>query len=200
MNAAVGVAVIGVTAIWWLVGARGLMLTRIPGTDVHEQAARLIAHPQAFLTILSTDMHHRALAYYIGLVGWIGWATATLPPWTYATAILGMLLAICIRHPGEPTIARHTGVWQFALVAGSVVLVELALYLTWSPVGSPSIEGVQGRYFLPLLGLFLFALHTLLRLPPDKGRARRLQTVVLALALVQALALDATVASTFSLF
>lgn len=33
-------------------------------------------------------------------------------------------------------------------------LVATALYLSWTPVGSPTILGVQGRYFIPVLILF----------------------------------------------
>ena len=38
----------------------------------------------------------------------------------------------------------------------SVAVIELALYITWTPVGALEVEGVQGRYFLPVL--FLLAL------------------------------------------
>jgi uncharacterized membrane protein len=42
----------------------------------------------------------------------------------------------------------------FIVIALSYVLVNLLLYLTWTPVGAGTIQGVQGRYFIPLL-LFL---------------------------------------------
>lgn len=198
MNAVIVLTAIGATAVWWLFGNRGLMLTRVPGTDLHAQAALLLARPFAFVSILSDDLSDRAIPYYIHFVGLIGWGRAMLPPLSYAIAILGMIVSIVIRRPGEPTIPRYIGVWHLLIVAGSIALVELALYLTWSPVGSRSIEGVQGRYFLPLLGLLLFGLQTLLRLPPDEGRSRRLGTVVLGLAAAQILALNATIVSTFS--
>jgi uncharacterized membrane protein len=42
----------------------------------------------------------------------------------------------------------------FIVIALGYVLVNLLLYLTWTPVGAGLIQGVQGRYFIPLL-LFL---------------------------------------------
>jgi uncharacterized membrane protein len=38
----------------------------------------------------------------------------------------------------------------FAAVLASVGLIFLLEYLTWTPLGSPVVEGVQGRYFMPL--------------------------------------------------
>ncbi len=38
----------------------------------------------------------------------------------------------------------------------TVVLTYLMLYLTWSPVGADNIEGVQGRYFIPIFFLLPF--------------------------------------------
>jgi hypothetical protein len=35
-----------------------------------------------------------------------------------------------------------------------VVLLETAIYILWTPVGFPNVEGVQGRYFIPLAPLF----------------------------------------------
>lgn len=187
-------------AMCWLVVNSGLMLTREPGTDIHAQAALLIQHPIRFLSILSSSLFSHAPIYYTELVGTIGWLAMPLPPISYALAVTGMLLSILIRRPSEPIVSRVSALWQLLMVLGGVVLIELALYVTWNPVGSPFIEGVQGRYFLPLLGLFLLALHTLLRMPQDDNRSRHFTAIVLVIAAVQGLALDTTIISAYSLF
>jgi uncharacterized membrane protein len=47
----------------------------------------------------------------------------------------------------------------FYALAGSaiatVLLLSTTLYLTYTPVGLNKIEGIQGRYFIPLLPLFI---------------------------------------------
>ena len=43
-----------------------------------------------------------------------------------------------------------------ALAAGS--LIQLAMYLTFSPVGANFIGGVQGRYFVPIFILPLLCI------------------------------------------
>lgn len=42
------------------------------------------------------------------------------------------------------------------VVAGTFLLINLALYISFTTVGNPHIEGVQGRYLLPLSPLFIF--------------------------------------------
>jgi uncharacterized membrane protein len=42
--------------------------------------------------------------------------------------------------------------------AVSVGLVQLALYLSYTPVGASNIGGMQGRYFLPVFLLCLIPL------------------------------------------
>lgn len=39
------------------------------------------------------------------------------------------------------------------MILGIYSTTFLALYLSWTPVGASDIEGVQGRYFIPMLGL-----------------------------------------------
>jgi hypothetical protein len=39
--------------------------------------------------------------------------------------------------------------------AGSLALIALPLYLLWTPIGSPIVQGLQGRYFLPTLAFVL---------------------------------------------
>ena len=48
----------------------------------------------------------------------------------------------------------------------SIELIFVALYLTWTPVGMDRIDGIQGRYFIPLLPILLFVL-------PGSGVLRR---------------------------
>lgn len=39
------------------------------------------------------------------------------------------------------------------LIMSVIALIELALFVSWTHLGNPVIEGIQGRYFIPLLPL-----------------------------------------------
>jgi uncharacterized membrane protein len=46
-----------------------------------------------------------------------------------------------------------------AVVAiASIVSIELSEYISWTAVGANVIEGVQGRYFIPIAPLLLVAI------------------------------------------
>jgi len=84
------------------------------------------------------------------MIGVLGWLSIEMPGWVYsmwtgvlALAALGLLAE---RGPGPaPALAGLLGI---ALGAWAIMLVQ---YLGWTPVGAAAIEGVQGRYFPPLL-------------------------------------------------
>ena len=54
--------------------------------------------------------------------------------------------------------ARHRLV-SLALCFGTVFATLLIMLMSWTPLDSPVVEGVQGRYFLPVLPLALLALR-----------------------------------------
>ncbi len=77
--------------------------------------------------------------------------------------------------------------WIALLIGVVVALVEFALYLVWTPVGRPLIEGVKPSYFLPvapLAGVTLTGLAARLRrfTDPDACYAGLLVSIVLSTA------------------
>jgi uncharacterized membrane protein len=87
--------------------------------------------------------------------------------------------------------------WTLAAILLSTGAVFGAMYLIWSPVGGPVVDGVQGRYFLPIAAFLpLVALGE----RPSEGQAstvRRLQrwanVLVLAFPLVSLLVVERAV-------
>jgi hypothetical protein len=51
-------------------------------------------------------------------------------------------------------------------MAGSAELIFLTQYMTWTPVGAARVDGVQGRYFIPMLPILLLLLGRWQILPP----------------------------------
>ena len=54
----------------------------------------------------------------------------------------------------EVFITKKQKLWIGTIIFCGVVLIILSM-LTWTDVGSKLFQGVQGRYFLPILPLFL---------------------------------------------
>jgi uncharacterized membrane protein len=92
------------------------------------------------------------------MVGMFGWMEFGIPGrmyrfWVFAIACA--ILSDLLRERGNthspPPVAIAIGL---VAIAAALCAVFDAEYLVWSRVGAPIIEGVQGRYLLPLLAAF----------------------------------------------
>jgi hypothetical protein len=75
-------------------------------------------------------------------------------------------VAALVASPRTPGARWFTSPAAAAAVLSSIELIFVALYLTWTPVGADRVDGIQGRYFIPLLPVLLFLL-------PGSGLLRR---------------------------
>lgn len=130
----------------------------------------VIADPGRFAGLVASDLLAHGPRYAVQLVGrQIGWLD-TDTPWTLSFALVALLLWAAATD-GSPELQLSVARRALVLVATLVVAlgIELSQYLTWTPVGLDAIEGVQGRYFTPLVVPTALALHS-------RRRAGRLVT------------------------
>jgi len=141
----------------WLLAARGFYVPAQLGVPVSAfQQLEFLRHsPSVFITatLRMYIAHGRQVLW--GFVGLLGQNDTNLPYWLrlavmgYLTA--GLLTTETIR--GRFTAAHR---WLAALVpVGIFVALHLLLYLSWTPVGAGVLEGMQGRYFVPVAMLLV---------------------------------------------
>lgn len=89
--------------------------------------------------------------YWQSMVGILGWLDTPLGQGTYfsASVLLAASLVSDAMRPRSIGARTRLAFWLtfIAYCLGTLLL----LWATWTPPGNPVIEGVQGRYFLPLL-------------------------------------------------
>ena len=71
--------------------------------------------------------------------------------------------------PRLPTLAV---VWNIFLLIASVLLIMTSIYLIFEYVASSTVEGVQGRYFIPLLPLFIATACSVITARPFRKTSR----------------------------
>ena len=136
------------------------------GIDAAAQAAWLLGHPALLYQVPSVVLAHQwadGLPYLRQFVGVLGSLDVSLPR-AYTVAACGTIVSALVL--ARPTI----GAMQARLLVPAAIILSCAAifgiqYLTWTQVGSHLVEGVQGRYFLPLalfvtLGLPAASYHT----------------------------------------
>lgn len=91
-----------------------------------------------------------------GVVGTLGSnpLTGSLPEW-FALLWLAVFVALAVGSSEGLPPRRRLRSWLAGTVVAYFLLVALALYLTWTAVGSGLIYGISGRYFTPALTLLI---------------------------------------------
>jgi len=127
----------------------------------------LKADPTRAVTLVTHSLAQNPW-FWRQMIGVLGWLTIVLPSWMYSlwTGVLALVaLALLVEAGPEPR--PKLAVAGLLGVGLSAWAIMLAQYLGWTEVGATLIDGVQGRYFLPLLPFLAVATPCLrpLRLP-----------------------------------
>ena len=173
------------------------------GTDVAAQASVLLADPLRVLTLPILTFIAEFDLMCREVVGVLSWRDLPLPVWLYAAwyVVILAMVSLDAALPATRREAAHdqrrwlrafgAGATLAVCLLGSVLLIYLALYLSWTSVGAALVAGVQGRYFIPLLLFIPLALPWRTR---SKSRLERLAMLVpLALAVVDSAVLPSLI-------
>lgn len=133
--------------------------SQIPPFDkvsIKGQLEYLAANPIEVFKVPVRTFIESGKEYIKGVVGLLGWGNTFLPNAYYYVAII----ALCVSWFAEGGRKHSLTAYQQIIVALSFIFavsgIYAVAYLSFSNVGSRSIWGVQGKYFLillPLLGL-----------------------------------------------
>ncbi|MGI4747461.1 MAG: DUF2142 domain-containing protein [Janthinobacterium lividum] len=152
---------IGLTARFTLINANGYR-----GVDPHAQLQYLFSHVGRLGTIALGTFHRQGAtgySYFHEFIGVLGWSDVTLPAAYYPVAglVLGVALLLVSRTNRPLLNSVSQGTMAMAAFA-SILLIFLSEYFSWTKVGEAFVDGVQGRYFLPIALFFPFFLPRIL--------------------------------------
>jgi len=116
----------------------------------------IITHPAIFITIFLKTIDSQYQSYYHQLIGVLGRLDAPFSGEYYVIAGAALILAATL---SSARLKLTDWVFLLLSVLSSAIMIFIALYADWSPVKSTMIEGVQGRYFLPMLPLSFMLLY-----------------------------------------
>src|ERR1035437_8364128 len=125
--------------------------------------AYMCEHPFHFPLATWTALREWGAPLWPELIGILGWQDIVLRPWTYIVLTALLLLVALQKLPlGAPR--ARAAVMAGLAVLSYFVLVYLIFFITYTPVASPHVLGVQGRYFviaLPMAAIFMASLINL---------------------------------------
>ena len=135
------------------------------GVNQSLQTSYLLHHPLSYInTILHTYIYegkHGLITpdfLITSMYGVFSWISYKLPLSFTLLGYVTLFFALFHRSQGEISNDKQIGklsLLQIATFLASIVAIASALYLTWTPVASPQVWGLQGRYFIPLIPLLI---------------------------------------------
>lgn len=139
------------------------------GADPAAQIARLRADPLDSLRVFAATVRDWAVMWWRDGYGRYGghpppWHGYASDRWVLPAFWVLLALALCDgpprRNAGDGPSRRDAGFAAGCLVPAPAyaLLVLAAFWIGYTPVGSATVDGVQGRYFLPMLALVLLGL------------------------------------------
>ncbi len=123
-----------------------------------EQIKYIVSNPISFAKTLIRCIVANGGYYLYTMVGSnLGWLNININQLIIISFIIILAFSTIIEN-NELAFSKKQKLWNICIVIANILLVITALYLTWTGVGLNTILGVQGRYFLPILPLFLLTI------------------------------------------
>ena len=120
-----------------------------------EQIKGVLSNPISFVKVLKNTIDVYGESYLFGMIASpLGWLDIVVSP-LITIAFLVLVIFSSMIENNEVAFSRKQKIWNFLIVVGTALLIIGAMYISWTGVGAEVVEGVQGRYFIPLLPLLL---------------------------------------------
>jgi uncharacterized membrane protein len=115
----------------------------------HSQESFVIRHPLSFIKIVLRTLKLNGKSYIMQLFGMLGFNTVQIPIVAVCTSIAAVFVSII---NGEKLkIAKQQAAAIILVIAASILFTFTTIYITYSRLRFPTVEGIQGRYFIPYL-------------------------------------------------
>lgn len=120
----------------------------------------ILQNPVVFFDVVNNTIADKTDFYIQSMLGQhLGWIQVELAN-VLVIAFSIILMLSAFRARGEKQyITTGNKWWIFVITCASAALVLLGMLVSWTPVTYVSVEGVQGRYFFPILLLGLMILR-----------------------------------------
>ena len=97
--------------------------------------------------------------YIVSFIGgYLGWLDFMVPSWT-TSIYLFLLILLSLKRAEEDIILQRK--YKISFMGVSVLTVLFIIFgmaISWTVLTSPIVEGVQGRYFIPIAPLVLMCI------------------------------------------
>ncbi len=149
LGSACGIAVIA--NLIWLSISTGYLIEFNEGVDSAEQVAYVLSHPITFIQTTYRTVKASGLNWLMMFLGsnlaWLEVGVSSIFLVIYAALIL---ISSVTMEKDEIIIYKKDKYIAGGICLAVTALIFASLYVQWTPVGEDVINGIQGRYFIPI--------------------------------------------------
>ena len=140
---------------WNWIASRNFESLLLQEANPSAQLLYVLGHPFAFLATVARDLIANGWIYLQGWINGYGYYYWTPPLIVSLLFLMGLAAALIADAISKLQADRLRAALILVFLAGYLATIA-SLYLSFTPVGAGHVNGVQGRYFIPLaLPLFL---------------------------------------------
>lgn len=121
-----------------------------------DQLRLIITNPIFFIKVLFNTFYFGFYGFLAQGVGTLGWLDYNIGKTALLSILLAYVLSMLELVPKQYMKKRFFNYTMLLSAIITIILICLALYMFWNPVGSTTISGLQGRYFT--ISFFLISL------------------------------------------
>ena len=139
----------------WLIYATRYLMEFNPNVNSSEQLKFILHHPTCYLIIIINSLRQMdwiVWDYPFQLIGtWMGWLDIRLSNLFQLPLLMLLTFSIVCENYKKVVIDNRFKILVLFIVLLTMGLIFTSLYIQWNAVGNLTVEGVQGRYFIPIL-------------------------------------------------
>lgn len=140
-------AIIFAILLLWLILAPSVQSV----SDSSAQISTILGNPFRYLAIVLHSLSTNANLYLSGFFGgYLEWFNVVLSP-LYIFATFTIFIILCRDAYHKYTITRIFKIISIVVSLALVMITFTTMFIQWTKVGETIIDGVQGRYFLPIM-------------------------------------------------
>lgn len=160
------IAAVGLNVIWLKISA-GYMVEFNPGVDSAMQVKFVLTHMlrYALIVIRTTIMNG---SFYIRTMfgSLMGAASIETNSIIWITYLILFITSICLCPMPNIKIQKNNVIILFVTFLSGCALIYTSLYVQWTPYKNDVINGIQGRYFTPIIATLAMGVVISLKNPP----------------------------------
>ena len=135
---------------WNLIASTNFDSLLLAEANPQAQLSYVLTHPFAFIQTVVKDVVENGWFYFQGLLNGYGYYYWT-PPQVVSLLYLLILASVIFLDSTSAQLDRKFRLVLLLMFASSYLATIVSLYVSFTPVGSGQVFGVQGRYFVPLV-------------------------------------------------